>query len=142
MKKVLKFNVPQEHYSADATIIWCFDDRFSNPNQDLLGKLIKARRFKHIDVIKIAGGAKEYKFILGQIEASIRLHHPKEIILMLHEDCGAYGKTYKNRGEMVAFLTGQLKLAEKAVKNRLKIRGKLTIPITKYIAAFDGVYKI
>ena len=31
--------------------------------------------------------------ILGQIEIAERLHHIKKIILINHEDCGAYGES-------------------------------------------------
>jgi len=48
----------------------------------------------------VAGGAKNFsspgseserKFVLDQVRLSTRLHGTKNVILMLHSDCGAYG---------------------------------------------------
>lgn len=52
------------------------------------------------DIVSVAGGVKSFlspknasdrDFILGQIEISANLHHIREIILLNHTDCGAYG---------------------------------------------------
>lgn len=86
----------REHYHTDAAVVWCFDARFKPALQELSEKL----NLKNIDVISVAGGAKnlsspekpEYRnFILQQIDASVRLHGAKRVILMTHSDCGAYG---------------------------------------------------
>lgn len=31
--------------------------------------------------------------ILGQIDIAVRLHHIKKVVLVNHEDCGAYGES-------------------------------------------------
>lgn len=98
-----EFESSREHYKADACVVWCFDDRFS----DLLEAFKKERGFKRIDVVKIAGGAKalaadgstgltagggpERDFVLNQIKTSIKLHKTSLVILMVHMDCGGYG---------------------------------------------------
>jgi carbonic anhydrase len=95
MKRILEFISPSGHYTADACFVWCFDDRFSQ----LLEAFGKQRGFRHIDLVKVAGGAKalacgpspERDFVLGQIQASVRLHGTKRVVLMIHEDCGAQG---------------------------------------------------
>lgn len=87
---------PGEHYTADAAIVWCFDDGWRNA----LAKFEKARGYKCVDEIKCAGGAKllargsdalSAAFILNQIKLSLNLHHTKRVVLMTHSDCGAYG---------------------------------------------------
>ena len=96
MRKLFYFDVPREHYQADATVVWCFDDRFSI----VLKKFLKRNGIANADVIKVAGGAKSLAdpgaetaraFLADQIRASVQLHGSKRVILMLHSDCGAYG---------------------------------------------------
>ena len=97
MELLVKFESLKEHYTADACVVWCFDDRFYK----LLKAFGKQEGFAHIDLVKIAGGAKalasvesaspDHDFVLNQIKTSARLHGTKRVILMLHRDCGAYG---------------------------------------------------
>ncbi len=96
MNTILSFQSDKTHYTADACIVWCFDDRFSK----LLDEYIKQQNFAHVDLVKVAGGAKDLAspdgeharaYLLDQIAKSIKLHHTKEIILMMQSDCGAYG---------------------------------------------------
>jgi carbonic anhydrase len=96
MRKIFHFQSSREHYKADAAVVWCFDHRFDLVRQKLLKK-IGVDRF---DLIVVAGGAKnlsspgsenDRQFVLGQIKSSIRLHGTKNVILMVHSDCGAYG---------------------------------------------------
>jgi len=96
MRKVFHFQSSREHYTADAAVVWCFDHRF----QLVLHKLLKKIGVGRFDLIVVAGGAKnlsspssenDRQFVLGQIRSSIRLHGTKNVILMLHSDCGAYG---------------------------------------------------
>lgn len=93
-KKVLGVPVSKHHYAADACVVWCFDDRFTV----LWNWFLKERGFRHVDLVKIAGGAKSLAengpgrdFVLGQVKASVALHKSPLAILMLHKDCGAYG---------------------------------------------------
>jgi carbonic anhydrase len=96
MRKIFHFASPRERYTADAAVVWCFDHRFDL----VLRKLLKKIGVESFDPILVAGGAKnlasprsedERQFVLGQIRSSIRLHGTKNVILMLHSDCGAYG---------------------------------------------------
>jgi hypothetical protein len=95
-KFIVKSKTSRGHYKADACVVWCFDDRFTESRKRLFKKL----GLKHIDRIIVAGGAKDLaakenslgkKYLLKQILASIRLHHARLVILMTHSDCGAYG---------------------------------------------------
>ena len=122
MERIIKKAVDMEHYLTDACIVWCFDDRFSS----LLTKIIKERKMKHIDLVKIAGGAKplagkggaERDFLISQIAASVKLHHPPILILMTHSDCGAYNLKFRNSSEEIEFYTSELSRArETAVKS-------------------------
>jgi hypothetical protein len=92
----LMVNLDPSHYTADACIVWCFDNRFWPA---FLG-FVKEKNLAHFDPVFIAGGAKslaapekpeDRDFVLRQIEKSIALHKAAKIILMTHSDCGAFG---------------------------------------------------
>jgi len=142
----VKFNSPKEHYTADACVVWCFDDRFYK----LLKAFGKQEGFGHIDLVKVAGGAKalagdaspERDFLLGQIATSGRLHGTKRAILMLHRDCGAYGgsKSFADADTEKTELIKQLHQARDLVKKELSDVDGLVVDV--YFADFDGLYKI
>lgn len=76
-------------HSCEAIIVTCIDFRF----QPFINKWI-AENFhpKTYDRVAFAGGVHDFDTILHQIEISKRLHHIKKVILINHEDCGAYGE--------------------------------------------------
>jgi carbonic anhydrase len=141
--KVLSFISSGEHYAANACIVWCFDDRFYK----LLKAFGKQEGFGHIDLVKVAGGAKalagdaspDRDFVLNQIKTSVRLHGTKRVILMLHRDCGAYGgsKAFSDadveREELAKHLGAGRDLVKKEVPD---------VSVDAYFADFDGLYKI
>ncbi len=99
----LMVEADKKHYIADAAIIWCYDNRFWKSFQYFL----ESERIKNFDPIIVAGGTKsiaspesesERKFMMKQIELSIKLHHTPRVVLMNHSDCGGYGglKTFNN----------------------------------------------
>ena len=146
MNKIISHKIDPQHYTADVTIIWCFDDRFS----ELLDKLARHNGWRWIDLIKIAGGAKglamegqsaEKNFLLNQIEKSISLHHPDTIALMVHTDCGAYSKSFNDAKSEADFYTAELAKAEANLK--IFLEGlSATLPIKKYYADFNGILEL
>lgn len=145
MKKILHHKVPKDHYHADACVIWCFDDRFSM----LFESFKKAMKFKNIDLVKVAGGAKvlatpqaepEEKYILGQIEKSIKLHHTKRIALMVHSECGAYGKQFENIRAEQKFYLNELQKAKRTVQKFLKQIHREK-PVDAYYADFSALWR-
>ena len=143
MERVITFGSDPGHYTADACVVWCFDDRFYK----LLKAFGKQEGFAHIDLVKIAGGAKalagdaspERDVLLGQIKASVRLHGTKRVILMLHRDCGGYGgsKSFADAETEVRELTEQLHHAQDFVKKEVP---DITVDIC--FADFDGLHKV
>lgn len=148
MEPVVKFLSPQDHYTADACVVWCFDDRFYK----LLKSFGKQEKWKNIDLVKLAGGAKalaegasagsaspEHDVVLGQIRASIRLHGTRRIILMTHRDCGGYGgsKNFENQNAEFVFHQAQLKAAKECVNREIP-----GVPVDTYFADFDGLYAV
>lgn len=74
---------------CDAIVISCIDFRFQKFIRDWLDKELKNKTF---DYVGFAGATKDLKTIMEQIDISVRLHSIKEVYLIHHEDCGAYGK--------------------------------------------------
>lgn len=146
-KPVVKFKSKPEHYHADACVVWCYDDRFYK----LLKKFGKKQKLRNIDLVKVAGGAKalaagnageesaatERDFLIGQIKTSVRLHHSKRIILMLHRDCGAYGgsKAFSGAAEERERYAADLRAARDFVRKEVP-----AVPVDAYFADFDGLY--
>lgn len=146
MKKILHCKVSRHHYKADACVIWCFDDRFSG----LLEKFKKGMRFKKIDLLKIAGGAKifatpevewEEKYLLDQINKSIKLHNARKVVLMAHSECGAYGGHFKNDAAEKKFYSAELRKAKRTVDAFFK-RQNIKRPIETYYADFSGLWRV
>jgi len=146
MEPFVKFESQKEHYAADACVVWCFDDRFYK----LLKAFGKQEGFSHIDLVKIAGGAKalatgaegaspDRDFVLNQIKTSARLHGTKRVVLMLHRDCGAYGgsKSFADADVEKAELVTQLHQAQDLVKKELADVDGLVVEAV--FADFDGL---
>lgn len=80
----------QLKHDCSAIVISCIDFRF----QDFIEEWLHDNHREHDhDRVSIAGGVYDFYTILKQVEISDRLHHIKTVILMNHEDCGAYGET-------------------------------------------------
>jgi len=73
---------------ADAIVVHCIDFRFQKYLDDWL-----AERFGHktYDRVSLAGSVFDFYSVLKQVEISDRLHDINKVILINHEDCGAYG---------------------------------------------------
>ena len=96
-------NLVHQHH-CDALVIHCIDFRFHEAIRDFLHNELNIESY---DLLTIPGAAKHLtatgsatrrEGLLEDISISIRLHAPKEIILINHADCGAYGgaKAFEN----------------------------------------------
>lgn len=74
---------------ADALIVACMDFRFQKYIHKWLNKNMNNKTY---DYVGYAGATKDLKTVMIQIDISVRLHHINQVILIHHEDCGAYGK--------------------------------------------------
>lgn len=76
-------------HACEAAIVTCIDFRF----QSFINKWI-AENFtdRSYDRISVAGGVFDLDYVLKQVEISKRLHHIQKVVLINHEDCGAYGE--------------------------------------------------
>ena len=76
-----------EHH-CQAIVIHCIDFRFQKALNEWLGRRFGPYDF---DRVSLAGGVFDFYTILKQVEISDRLHKIQKVILINHEDCGAYG---------------------------------------------------
>lgn len=76
-------------HTADAFIVSCIDFRFQKYIRQWLDTNLSGKTF---DYVGFAGGVKDMDTIMKQLDISVRLHDIKNVILMNHEECGAYGE--------------------------------------------------
>lgn len=145
-KLLLKSRISRAHYTADACVVWCFDDRFASTRKRFFKKL----GLRRVDHVSIAGGMKTLatrgsspnrNVALEQIATSIRLHHTKRVILMTHSDCGAYGGLVAFKNDSIKELrhhSREQKQAVAAVKKAVP-RG---VRVESVFVDFEGVWRI
>ena len=85
-------------HKAKAVIITCMDFRFHRK----IEKFLKENEYiGKYDKITIAGGSRDFikpienshgEYVWRQLELSIKLHNPDEIIFIDHQDCGGYAQ--------------------------------------------------
>jgi len=75
-------------HKADNIIVTCIDFRLQEAINNWISQNFQPRTF---DRVAFAGGVKNLDTILSQIDIAVRLHHIKKVVLINHEDCGAYG---------------------------------------------------
>jgi carbonic anhydrase len=145
MKKIFHFDAPREWYVCDAAIVYCFDSRFDAG----FSKFLKRLGITNPDPIRIAGGAKalaspdretDRAFVFEQILKSVRLHGTKRVILMLHSDCGAYGRLEKFKGDATAEATHHQRELQRAAENvNAAIPG---VEVDTYFVDFEGIWQV
>lgn len=75
-------------HKAEAILVTCIDFRL----QEAINKwTVKHLQPGSFDRVAFAGGVQNLEIILGQIDISVRLHQIEKVVLINHEDCGAYG---------------------------------------------------
>lgn len=75
-------------HTCDAIVVCCIDFRFQKYIRDWTDTHLADKTF---DLVGLAGSTKHLDTIMEQIGISVRLHEIKEVILIHHEECGAYG---------------------------------------------------
>ena len=74
---------------TEAIVVHCIDFRFQKHLDPWLHKHLGHDNYNRVS---LAGAVFDFDLILRQIEISDRLHKIKKVILINHEDCGAYGE--------------------------------------------------
>ena len=135
MEKVFHFDSSPDHYRADACVIACIDARFDLATR----KFLKRSGIATYDLVKIAGSAKALAapdsdaardFVAGNVRISKNLHGAARVLLIGHNDCGAYGGA--PAGTIVADLFRAADVLRAADPS---------LAVECYFADFDGVYR-
>jgi len=74
---------------CDALVVSCIDFRFQKYVRKWLDKNMAEKTY---DYVGFAGSTKDLLTFMKQLDISVWLHHISQVILIHHEDCGAYGK--------------------------------------------------
>lgn len=146
MKRIVEFDVNAEHYTVDACFVWCFDQRF----ECLVTGVMDYYGFTKIDPVNVAGGVKDLsagssysrQYLLNQIGASIKLHGAKNIVLMAHDNCGAYGRPADCEEATQAFYRSELDRGANIVEGYLEKKRLTDIRIIKIYADFKGAFEV
>lgn len=118
-------------HTCKALVLHCIDFRFRKK----LIEFLNSKFGDSYDLVSVAGGVKRLisdprgkNFVLEQLEISNKLHQPKLIVLIQHEDCGAYGgsKTFENSAKEQEFQNTELEKAEALLKQQF------SQPVEKY----------
>jgi len=80
-------NRTQSH-SCLALVAHCIDFRFQKMINDFMEERIGEEGY---DRLGVAGVTKDLEHFMAQLEISQRLHHIQKVIVIHHENCGAYG---------------------------------------------------
>jgi hypothetical protein len=73
---------------CDAIVVRCIDFRFIHYIRNFTDTELAGKTY---DVIGLAGATKDWPEVIKEVDISERLHGPRQLVLINHEDCGAYG---------------------------------------------------
>jgi carbonic anhydrase len=136
MEKLFHFDTAPEEYRADACVVSCYDARF----EPVVRKFLKRRGLAVVDHLKIAGSVKslaspgqdaDREFMLRMIRISMRLHQTRLVVMVGHNECGAYG------GAPPETVLADLRLAAQIVRT-----AEPSLAVECYFADFDGMYRV
>lgn len=101
MHSFINFMTDNNHVSCPAVVVHCMDFRLRKS----LNSYFDNRFPEGYDLVSLPGGIKSLledgeidNFELNQLQLSNRLHHPPVVVLVQHEDCGAYGGSKQFQG--------------------------------------------
>ena len=79
---------------CDALVVHCMDYRLQKFLHTWIMRRFGAGNF---DIISLAGGVHDYEMVLKYVQLAVQIHSIKQVALINHEDCRAYGRagTYK-----------------------------------------------
>ncbi len=78
------------NHTCDAFVVACIDFRFQKYLKKWLNENFSEKN-KTYDYVGYAGSTKNLEIIMGQLDISVRLHQVSQVVLVHHEECGAYG---------------------------------------------------
>ncbi len=75
-------------HTCEALVVHCMDFRLQKYLNDWMEKNYGSSKY---DRVGIAGGVSDVYAVLKHVDLSNRLHKIRKVLLVNHEDCGAYG---------------------------------------------------
>jgi len=117
----------------DAVVVTGIDYRFVASTL----KFLKSQKVGDFDWIAVSGSCRQHNAVKKQLFASFTLHHPKKVILIQHEDDGAYGgsKAFKNQAQEFDVYKNDLYRLSGWIKKRVP---RQDFTIGRYIIRLDG----
>lgn len=113
-----EFNYKDIHH-CDAVVLTCIDFRFWRETVEFVEKELGIKVF---DFPSLPGSVKAINegnsLAMQCVGVPVELHHAKKIVLVNHQDCGAYGGSAKFNGDDEAeqkFHEGELKKAKEKI---------------------------
>lgn len=104
--------------TCDALIVSCIDFRFQKHIRNWLDENFGDKTF---DYVGYAGGTKDLETVMKQVDISVKLHNIKHIVLMNHENCGAYGDESTPEKHAEDLLKAKNSIAKKYPKLRVDL---------------------
>ena len=112
-------------HSCEAVVLTCIDFRFWRETLEFIEQELKLTTF---DFPSLPGSAKAINecvkdgdLAMSCISVPCDLHHAKKIVIVNHEDCGAYGGSKKFEGDKIAeqaFHEMELRKAKDAILSK------------------------
>lgn len=121
MKTDFKF---RDIHSCKAVVLTCIDFRFWRETLEFVEKELNIKSF---DFPSLPGAAKAINKCMDENDLAMQcigvpcdLHHAKKIVIVNHEDCGAYGGSAKfaSREKEQKFHEGELKKAKEKISRK------------------------
>jgi len=73
---------------CETLVVHCIDYRLQGFLNKWLESNLPAQSY---DRVAIAGGVNDVFYVIRQVDVAVRLHSIRKVLLINHEDCGAYG---------------------------------------------------
>ena len=92
---------------TEALVVHCIDFRFQGALNRWLDENLGEGNY---DRVALAGGVYDFETVFKQLGISENLHEIKKVILINHEDCGAYGEAGTKDRHTADLTTAQEKI--------------------------------
>jgi len=116
----IKFKYKGIH-SCEAVVLCCIDFRFWKETIEFIKSELGIKSFDFPSLpgaAKAINESKDTEFVFGCISVPIELHHTQKVVIINHQDCGAYGGSAKFNGDEKAEQEFHEKELQKA-KNKI-----------------------
>jgi len=114
--------------NTEALVLHCIDFRIQ---KHLDAWLQKHLGYDNYDRVSLAGGVFDFETVTRQIEISEELHQIKKVIIINHQNCGAYEDSGKDEASRKDLIRAQVKLEE--------VSGHLSVEA--YFLHLDGTFE-